>query len=484
MATPGLTPTVKRLAVVTVLGTFMSILDTTIVNVALDTLARDLDATLDDVQWVATAYLLALAATIPVTAWASRRVGAKRLYVTSIVFFTAGSALCALAWNVESLVMFRVLQGIGGGMIMPVGQTIMARTAGPQNMGRVMAITGVPILLAPVLGPVVGGVLIEQLAWQWIFLVNVPIGVVAVVLCRTMMPAQPKEEAGRLDVAGLALLATGLPLAIFGLTEWGTRGALLDAVVLLPLLGGLALTGLFVGHALRVPAPLLDLRLFADKGFATAAGTTFAMGVVLFGALLILPLYYQQVRGEDAITTGLLLAPQGIGAAMIMPLTGRLTDRHGGGPVALIGVAIIAVTLVPFVFINESTPYWLLAFSLVVRGVGLGAALMPAFSAAYARLRPDQIGDASPQLIVLQRVGGAVGTSVLTVVLTRELDGAQGLAAASGAFGTTFAWALGACLLGMVPAVLLWRAEREIRAAAAEEGPPAPGHAEQLEAVA
>jgi EmrB/QacA subfamily drug resistance transporter len=188
MSSAGLSPAVKRLAVVVVLGAFMSILDTTIVNVALETLSRDLDAPLDDVQWVATAYLLALAAVIPVTAWAARRVGSRKLYIWSLVLFTAGSALCGLAWNVESLVAFRVLQAIGGGMIMPVGQMVMARTAGPQNMGRVMAVIGVPIVMAPVLGPVLGGILVQELSWEWIFFVNVPVGIVAVLAAQRLFP--------------------------------------------------------------------------------------------------------------------------------------------------------------------------------------------------------------------------------------------------------------------------------------------------------
>ena len=465
MSSAGLSPAVKRLAVVVVLGAFMSILDTTIVNVALETLARDLDAPLDDVQWVATAYLLALAAVIPVTAWAARRVGSRKLYIWSLALFTAGSALCGLAWNVESLVAFRVLQAIGGGMIMPVGQMVMARTAGPQNMGRVMAVIGVPIVMAPVLGPVLGGILVQELSWEWIFFVNVPVGVVAVLAAQRLFPEEAPEPAGRLDLTGLALLATGLPLTIFGLTELGIQGALVATQVLVPLLAGLALTALFVAHALRSDHPLVDLRLFANRAFAAAAATTFVLGAALFGALIIVPLYYQGLRGEAAIATGLLLAPQGIGAALAMPRSGSLTDRFGGGPVTIVGIVILAVATLPFAFAGPDTSYVLLCLALVVRGIGLGLAMMPAFAAAYAALTPAQVGDATPQLNVLQRIGGSFGTAILTVVLTTQLEGAASPQAGADAFNLTFLIAAVVTMLGVLPAVVLTQVERRARAA-------------------
>ncbi len=345
MSGSSLSPAVKSLGLVVILGAIMSVLDTTIVNVALDTLSTDLNAPLEEVQWVATGYLLALAAVIPITGWLATRFGPRRVYLLALVAFTAGSALCAAAWNVESLVAFRVLQGVGGGMTLPIGQMMLARAAGPKNMGRVMSLIGVPIVLAPVLGPVLGGWLLDAFSWQWIFLINVPIGVLAVVLGLKRLPhaAPDPELAGRLDAGGLAMLATGLPLFVYGLAEFGQAGTFADTKVWLPLVLGLALIASFVRHALRVDEPLLDVRLFGNRAFSAAAVTTFCLGGALFGAMLILPLYYQVVRGESALTTGLLLAPQGIGAAFAMFLSGRLTDRVGGGPVALLGVAITAV---------------------------------------------------------------------------------------------------------------------------------------------
>src|SRR5277367_5449043 len=214
---------VWRISSVVIVGSIMSILDTTIVNVALDTLSRELHSTLAQIQWVATGYLLALAAVIPLTGWAARRFGAKRVYLSSIGLFTIGSALCGVADSSTSLILFRVLQGIGGGMIMPVAQMIMAEVAGPKRMGRVMGIVVMPAMLAPILGPVVGGLILQNLHWSWIFFVNVPIGIVAGILGWRLLPESDLGEAGKLDWLGLGLLATSMPLIVYGLSEIATQ---------------------------------------------------------------------------------------------------------------------------------------------------------------------------------------------------------------------------------------------------------------------
>jgi DNA-binding MarR family transcriptional regulator/predicted MFS family arabinose efflux permease len=352
-----------------------------------------------------------------------------------------------------------------------------------------MAVIGVPIVLAPVLGPVLGGILVQELSWEWIFFVNVPVGIVAVLAAQRLFPVEAPEPAGRLDVTGLALLATGLPLTIFGLTELGIQGTLVATQVLAPLVAGLVLTALFVVHALRSDHPLLDLRLLGNRAFAAAASTTFVLGAALFGALIIVPLYYQGLRGEGAIVTGLLLAPQGIGAALAMPRSGSLTDRYGGGPVTTVGVVILAAATLPFAFAGPDTSYVLLCLALLVRGIGLGLAMMPAFAAAYAALTPAQVGDATPQLNVLQRIGGSFGTAILTVVLTTQLDGAASPQAGTDAFNLTFLIAAVVTLLAVGPAVVLTRVERrarEGRLAAARVGTEAdraPAGAEDVEAL-
>jgi EmrB/QacA subfamily drug resistance transporter len=467
---PRIEPHVWRIAIVVILGAIMSVLDTTIVNVALDDLSKDLDSSLDSIQWVVTGYMLALAAVIPVTGWAARRFGSRRLYLIALVAFTVGSALCGLAWSTGSLVAFRVLQGIGGGMLMPIGQMILVKAAGPRNLPRVMAAIGVPIILAPVFGPTLGGLLLEHAGWQWIFLVNVPIGAAALVVALRLLPRDVKEEAGSLDFIGLVLVATGLVGVTYGLAESGSAGSLTDASVVVPALSGVALITAFVLRALRIPAPLLDMRLYKDKAFAAASVTTFCLGAALFGAMILMPLYFQQVRGEDAVTTGLLLMPQGIGAAIAMRLSAVATERFGGGLTALMGGVVTVVATVPFVLIGGETSYWLIGAAMVFRGFGIGMSMMPAMTAAFAVLRPDQVNHATPQLNVLQRVGGSVGTAILSVVLSDHLTSAAAHAggrpsadAMAGAFGSTYWWVLGVTAFALLPTLLLAMVERSAR---------------------
>jgi EmrB/QacA subfamily drug resistance transporter len=468
------------IAGVVILGMIMSILDTTIVNVALHSLHKDLGNPISQIQWVVTGYLLALAAVIPVTGWAARRYGAKRVYLTSLVLFTAGSAACGFAHTLGTLVLFRVLQGVGGGMIMPVGQMIMAQVAGPPRMGRVMGVISMPAMLAPILGPVIGGIILQNLHWSWIFFVNVPVGIVAFVLGWRMVPKTESGEAGRLDVLGLALLSGGCVGVVFGLSELGTGGSLGSAGVLMPVIVGLALVLLFCLHAQRVERPLLDLKLYRNRVFGAASLTTFGLGAALFGAMILVPLYYQEVRGLSVIATGLLNGPQGLGALIAMPLAARAAERFGGGRVALLGVSVLCLMTLPLAFVGAHTSILLISLVLFVRGSSIGLSFMPAMTVAYASLRRDQISDATPQMNVLQRVGGAIGTAILAVVLQRAgtaavatghaLTHATSAAQAAAlhvtlqqqlahAFDTSYWWAFGIAALSLVPCLFLLRAE-------------------------
>jgi EmrB/QacA subfamily drug resistance transporter len=465
MNTDRIEPHVWRIAAVVVVGAIMSILDTTIVNVALDTLSRDLHSSLADIQWVATGYMLALAAVIPVSGWAAGRFGARRLWIASVILFTLGSVLCGLAWSTESLIAFRVLQGLGGGMIMPVGQMVLTRAAGPARLGRVMSVVGLAMILAPIFGPTIGGLLIDHLDWRWIFYVNLPVGIIGVIMGLRLLPAiEEGVQRTRLDRVGFGLMAVGVPLVVYGLAEIGQQGSLSAPQAFGPLVIGLALVAAFILHALRADEPLLNVRLFRNASFSSAALTTFVLGGALFGAMLIMPLYFQLVRGEDAVATGLLLIPQGVGAAFAMGLSGRLTDRVGGGIVALLGLGVTLVTTIPFIAIGATTGYVLIAAAMLGRGFGIGLTMMPAMTAAYSRLQPSDIAHATPQLNVLQRVGGSIGTALLTVVLQHGLThAAHTQVAAAAAFGHTYVWVLALTAVAVIPALVLARTERAQR---------------------
>ncbi|HEY0517261.1 MAG TPA: DHA2 family efflux MFS transporter permease subunit [Solirubrobacteraceae bacterium] len=451
---------------VVILGMIMSILDTTIVNVALERLSRELHSPISQVQWVVTGYLLALGAVMPATGWAARRWGAKRVYLVSLVLFTLGSVACGLSSSLVSLVVFRVLQGVGGGMIMPLAQLIMAQVAGPRRMGRVMAVVSMPAMLAPIFGPVVGGLILQNLHWSWIFFVNAPIGAVALVLGWRMLPETDSGEAGPLDRLGLALLPTGAAATIYGISEVGSGAAFGSPEVLIPVLVGVLLSVLFCLHALRIEHPLLDIRLYANRVFAGASLTTFGLGAALFGAMILVPLYYQNVRGASVIETGLLNGPQGLGALVAMPFAGRLTERFGGGRVALAGVTLLSLSTLPLAFVGAHTSIVLISLVLVVRGVSIGMSFMPAMTAAFAVLRPDQLSDATPQLNVVMRLGSAIGVAVLAVVLQRASAHAHSTTSLAHAFAHTYWWGLGIAVLSLVPCLVLLKAERPRQTAA------------------
>jgi EmrB/QacA subfamily drug resistance transporter len=316
---------VLKIAGVVVLGAIMSILDITVVNVALPTFQNvfaDSPASpiaYSTVAWTVTAYTLALATVIPLTGWAADRFGTKRLYILALVLFTAASALSAAATSIGMLIGFRVLQGLGGGLLMPLGMTIMTKAAGPKRMGRLMAILGIPMLLGPICGPILGGWLIQNAGWHWIFLINVPIGIVAVGYALFALPKDAPHPTESLDVLGMILMSPGLAAFLYGVSSIPGEGTFVSAKVLIPMIIGAALIVVFVLHTFRPEHPLLDLRLFRNRGLRAATTTMFLFGAAFFGGLLLVPTYFQLVRGESTLNAGLLVAPQGIGAMVTMP---------------------------------------------------------------------------------------------------------------------------------------------------------------------
>ena len=451
------------IAGVVTLGGIMSNIDATAVNVALETLARDFGASISSIQWVATGYLLALVTVIPLAGWASDRFGAKRIWIASVGLFLAGSMLAGAAWSLGSLIAFRTLQGLGGGLILPVGMTLLSGAAGPARMGRVMGILGVQQLLGPVLGPILGGVLVEHAGWRWIFYVNVPIGLLAIPLAARLLPRDQAVSRKRFDGVGFLLLAPGIAALIYGLTAIERDGGF-GPRALAPIVVGFALVATFVVHTRRSEA-LIDLGLFRERAFAAGVGATFFLGMGLFGALFLLPLYYQGAHGASPLDAGLLLVPQGIGAAIMMPLAGRATDRVGARPVVLGGLALILVGTLPFALAGSSRSDPVLAVALAVRGLGMGAATMPAMAAAYASLAEERMAQATSALNVLRRLGGSLGVALVAVVLEHGLPGSAGgvgdraasATVVADAFASSFWWVFVFCGLAFVPAAFLPR---------------------------
>ncbi len=480
---------VLKVAGVVVLGAIMSILDITVVNVALPTFQRTLADNPDNpiaystVAWTVTAYTLALATVIPLTGWAADRFGTKRLYMGAVVLFTAGSALCASADSISHLIAFRVLQGLGGGMLMPLGMTIMTRAAGPARMGRLMAILGVPMLLGPILGPILGGWLIQSASWHWIFLINVPIGLCAVLYALWALPKDSPHPTESLDLLGVALMSPGLALFLYGISTIPSKGTINDPKVLITMGIGIVLITLFVLHTFRPEHPLLDLRLFRNRRLTVATLTMFLFAMAFFGGLLLVPTYFQQIRGESTLQAGLLVAPQGLGAMVTMPIAGALSDRFPVGRIVPIGLLLIISGMFALTQITSTTSYTVLIAILFVMGLGMGATMMPIMTSALKTLTSHEVARGATLLNIVQQIASSVGVAIMSVLLTNALKDsatalpaiatwndpalvdklggpegvARGLAEAADAFGSTYWVAAFLVLLTLVPAFFLPR---------------------------
>lgn len=434
-----LDPGLLRLIGVTLLGGIMGILDSTMVTVAADTLAAEFNTSLSSISWATTGYLLALTVTIPVTSWAVGRFGVRKLWLFGLVLFLVGSLASALAWNVESLVAFRVVQGVGAGVVDPLVLVILARAAGPSRAGRVMGMMGVVLSLGPVLGPVLGGVVLESMGWRWMFYINLPIGIVAVLLALRVIPVGPPLKRGsapRLDIVGALLMAPGLAAILLALTEAGERARFAVPSVLIPLALGVALLVGYVIHALRArrTEPLIDIRLFSSRSFAASVTVQGLVGLATFAVLFALPLYYQVLHGHGARAAGLLVAPLGLGSALAMPIAGRLSDRLGARNLVRGGAVVAALASVGLTRIGaDSGEVWSVLAAFAV-GLGLGCVGAPTMGSLYRTLPPEKVPQGSSVVYNLNQLGGALGVACVALILAAVGSGAAAGGAGIGGF--------------------------------------------------
>ncbi|HYW24865.1 MAG TPA: DHA2 family efflux MFS transporter permease subunit [Terriglobales bacterium] len=423
-------------ASVVVVGALMSILNQTVINVALPTLETDFGVSLVNIQWVVTGYALGLAAVIPLTGWLADRYGTKRVFLVSQVLFTLASMLCALAWNNPSLIMFRVVQGLAGGLIMPIGMTILMTVSKPEERGRFMAVLGLPMLVAPVLGPLLGGWLVQYVSWRLIFVLNVPIGVVGALMTAALLRGSGGQAGGqRLDVGGLLIGIPGVVAIVYGLTQPSTYGWG-SAQTVLPLAGGAVLLVVFCLFELRQRNPLIEIRVFQDAAFTAAMTLNFFIGVALFGSVVLVPLFLQQVQGYGALESGAILAAQGIAAAVAMPIGGALTDRFGARQVVPFGLVVLTLCSVWMATLAPDTARWEVALMVAGRGLGIGLSMMPSMSSAYVTLAPRLIARATSVSNTVSRVASALAVAIVATILasriSAHLPGTFGAAAATG----------------------------------------------------
>ncbi|GIE95475.1 DHA2 family efflux MFS transporter permease subunit [Paractinoplanes rishiriensis] len=414
---------VLKIAGVVVLGAIMSILDVTVVSVALPTFQSEFNASYAEVAWTMTAYTLALATVIPATGWAADRFGTKRLYMAALVLFTLGSGLCATADSIEQLIAYRVLQGLGGGMLMPLGMTIMTRAAGPHRIGRLMAILGIPMLLGPIGGPILGGWLIDVASWHWIFLINVPIGAIALAYAAWALPKDTPEPSESFDVVGALMLSPGLALFLYGVSSLPETGTITATKTWTTMLIGGLLVIAFVFYSFKPKHPLLDLRLFRNRNLTVASLSLFIFIVAFMGAGLLFPSYFLQVRGESTLTAGLLMAPQGLGAMVTMPIAGMLADKIPVGRTVPFALVLIATGFFTFTQVDTDTSYLVLCGSLFVMGLGMGGTMMPIMTSALKTLKAHDVARGSTLVNILQQIGGSIGAAIMSVILTSELNG-------------------------------------------------------------
>ena len=405
--------------VVLIVGMFMSILDTSIVNVAIPTLQNEFGVTTDDVQWVITAYTLMLGVVVPASAWLGDRFGLDRLYNVALVGFAAGSALCGLAWDLNSLVIFRIVQAIPGGILPVVSLPMVYRIVPREKIGAAMGLYGLGIVVAPAIGPTLGGYLVEYVNWRLIFYINVPVGILGAVAAALVLPKFAGVPGRRFDVLGFVTIGGGLFALLLALSEgesWGWGSYRILGLITVSVL----LLALFIVIELEVDDPLLDVRVFRYWAFTNSLLLIAVLMVGLFGVLFYIPLFLQQVQGFGALDAGITLLPQALVMAVLMPFAGRLYDRIGPRWPATIGVTIVAVATYLMHSLTIDTSREQIIWWLMLRAVGLGIGMMPIMTGGLAAIPTAQVNAASAFNNVAQRTSAALGLAVLTAIFINQ----------------------------------------------------------------
>src|SRR3989449_4099942 len=384
--------------IVFVFGLFMDLLDMTIVNVALPALARDLNIDPEkgasQIQWVVTGYLLSLAVFIPVSGWAGDRFGTKRIFMIALFLFTSASLLCGLAWNLESLVAFRVLQGAGGGILTPVGTAMLFRAFPPEERAKGAAILMIPMVVAPASGPVLGGYLVEYQDWRWIFFINIPVGILGLAFAAMFLREEKQPNAGRIDIPGFLLAAVGLAAVMYALAQAGIHG-FGDSRVLSFGLPGLAVLAAFAIFELRTREPMIDMRLFRNRLFSTMNAAQIVGYSGMMGGLFLLPLLLQSEMRLSAFQSGLTTFPQAFGVVAMVQVAGRIYVTIGPRRMMMIGMIGIAAATLCFLFVGLETSQWWIRLMMFARGCSFAMVLIPIQTATYATMKPQEMGRAS-----------------------------------------------------------------------------------------
>lgn len=407
---------------VAMIAALMAMIDITIVNVALSDIRASFGTPLDQIGWVSTGYMMANIVIIPMTGWFQRRFGYKKYFAGSIILFTIASALCGLAWNLPSLVVFRVLQGLGGGAIIPTSQAILFARYPKAQHGMASGLFGLAAITGPLLGPTIGGYLISWFSWHWIFIVNVPVGIIATILVLRFVDQPgfkpPVGDEAKVDVFGITLLAIGMPCLQYVLEE-GNRDGWFESK-LISALAAIAFISLvtFIVHELETPNPVVDLRVFANRSYAAGTGLNFLTGFALFSGSYLFSLYAGSVMRYSALETGKIFLVAGSVSVVLMPLIGRLTPKVDGRYLLIIGVTITAFSQYVAAHLTAQASFWDMVKPNLIRSTGLGFIFIPVTMVALSDLSPEKRGNATGLFNLTRELGGSLGTALMGVLVT------------------------------------------------------------------
>lgn len=460
-----------------IVGMIMVILDSTVVNNAIPRLVEYFDTDLKTIQWTVTGYTLALSAVIPLAGWMTDKFGSKQIFMTTIALFTVGSLLCGIAQTPEQLIVFRIVQGLGGGMVAPIGMAMVFRIAPPERRGSIMGMLGIPMLVAPAFGPVLSGWLVDSVSWHWIFIINLPIGIVALALASKYLPRSDRHAAPHLDVVGMCLAPVAFAMLAYGVSEGGSGWSQASTITGLTV-GGVALIA-FIFVELRQKQPLLELKVFKSSDFTRSIVLAWIVQLALFGAMLIVPLYLQGVMNYSALETGWILMPQALCAGIGMPISGRLFDKIGARPLAFAGLTVISVSLFALSGISLDTPLWKIILCVCFIGLGMGFSMMPLNTHVLNSAPRHLVGRVTPMTTAAQQVVVSFAVAGLTGYLTSQIEShaadagaeANPLSAVVAGYGDTFF--LSACIVaaGVALTLLLRKPKRQEEGAASGDKP-------------
>jgi DHA2 family multidrug resistance protein len=406
--------------IVIMLSSFMAILDNTIVNVALPKIMANFGTTVDQIEWVVTGFMIAFAISMPATNWLREVFGLKKVFMVSLAIFVLGSALCGVAWGKDSLIIFRIIQAIGGGAMMPTGLTLVSETFPPYERGTAMGIWSIGMMVGPAVGPFLGGYLVDEVSWRAIFYVNLPVGAMAIFAAQLVLsPSRSLEQKRRFDFIGFISFSVFLAGLLIALTQGQREGWNSDYILSC---FGFSLLGLipFIVSGFLREDPIIDFRLFAIHNFLMANILHFVRAVAIFGSMFLLPLFLQNLMGYTALRTGFILAPTAISIAIVSPLSGVISDRIGAKIPLFVGTALTGFSLYIFKDLSLNSDYWFLFWPQVIRGVGMGLINAPLMSTALNAIRRERTSIASGILTINMQVGGAFGIAIIGTTLQRR----------------------------------------------------------------